>query len=115
MHHPNRYRIAAWGGVLCIMTLGIIEATRAQQAGASITLDSQQVTFSNVPSGGAMNQTIHVTSSTPGFFVVNTSNTASWLSVTPDGNVGAAAGTPVPLILTALTGVTAESRRGGTV
>jgi hypothetical protein len=83
------------------MSLGLFEATRAQQTGATLTLDTQNVIFSNVSSGGSMSQTIHVTSSTSGNFSVDTSNSASWLRVTPNGTVNAVAGTPVPLVLTA--------------
>lgn len=84
MNHPNPYRIAVSSGLLCLMVLGVFEATRAQQPSTRIiTVDKPQVIFSSVPQGNAANQTIHVTSSASQQLSVDTANTASWLTVTP--------------------------------
>jgi hypothetical protein len=65
-HHPNRHKIALAGAVLCVLVLGFYQATRAQQSSGqgTFTVDTQQVLFANVPAGGAMTQTIHISAPT---------------------------------------------------
>src|SRR5437899_1328135 len=104
MNRLNRHTIALVASVCCVLLLGFYEATRAQQTGVtSITLDKQQLIFSNVPAGGTASQMVSVTSSAATSLTINTANSAPWLSVAPNGALTAVAGSPTPILVTVTT------------
>src|SRR5579885_663624 len=101
MNRLNRHTIALVASVCCVLLLGFYEATHAQGTGVtSITLDKQQLIFSNVPAGGTASQVVNVTSSAAGILTINTANSAPWISVAPTGSVTAVAGSPTPVMVT---------------
>src|SRR5579863_9083425 len=105
MNFPNRRRIALFGGGLCVLVLGFYQATHAQSSSGqgTFSVDMQQVLFSNVPAGGVANQTIHVTATASTMVSINTSNSASWLQISPTGVLNVTAGSPTPVVVTANT------------
>jgi hypothetical protein len=75
MHRLNRHTIVLSASVFCVL-LGFYEATRAQQTStATLTVDKQQLIFTNVPGGGGgANQIVNITSSAATVLNVNTAN-----------------------------------------
>src|SRR5947209_20418577 len=100
MNRLNRHTIALTACVCCVLLLGFYEASRAQQTGVTtLTLDRQQLIFSNVPGGGGTaSQVINVTASGATSLSVNSANSAPWLSVSPSTSVTTVAGSPTPLL-----------------
>src|SRR5579872_688932 len=104
MNRLNRHLIVLFASVFCVLLLGFYEATHAQSGAPTITVDKQQLIFSNVAGGGGTaSQVINVTSSSAGIVTINTANSAPWLSVSPNGAITAVAGSPTPVLVTATT------------
>src|SRR5579871_1463664 len=93
-------RMIACAGLLSGLVLLDPKSALSQQ-NPVLTLSTNQVNFFNVPGGGTATQTLTLSTTSSSAITVNTSGAASWLQVSPSGQINVSAGTPTTLTITA--------------
>ena len=93
-------RMIAYTGLLSGLVLLDSKSALSQQ-NPVLTVSTNQVNFFNVPGGGTATQTLTLNTTSSSAITVNTSGAASWLQVSPSGQINVSAGTPTTLTITA--------------